>query len=69
MKELGGTPETTFVFEDSVNGLKAARASGGIVMGLLTSNPIDVVKPLSDHTLTDFTLMDYSKLSEVEKFL
>lgn len=69
MKELGGTPETTFVFEDSENGLEAARASGGIVMGLLTSNPIDVVKPLSDHTLTDFTLMDYTKLSEIEKLL
>lgn len=31
--------------------------------------PIEVVKPLSDHTLTDFTQMDYSKLSEIEEFL
>lgn len=31
--------------------------------------PISIVKPLSDHTLTDFTQMDYSKLSEIEKFL
>lgn len=69
MKELGGTPETTFVFEDSVNGLKAARASGGIVMGLVTSNPIEVVEPLSDHTLPDFTQMDYTKLLEIEKLL
>ncbi len=31
--------------------------------------PISIVEPLSDHTLTDFTQMDYSKLSEIEEFL
>lgn len=55
MKGLGGTPDDTVVFEDSANGLKAARASGGKVAGLITSNPEEVVAPLSDITLHDFT--------------
>lgn len=63
MKGLGGTPGESVVFEDSVNGLKAARASGGKVVGLVTSNPIDVVKPLSDICIDDFTEMTLKKMN------
>lgn len=65
MHALGGTPEDTVVFEDSVNGLKAARASGATVVGLVTSNPREVVKPLSDYAINDFTSMSLDRLKEM----
>ena len=36
------------VFEDSFNGLEAARTSGATVIGLATTNPHDQVAPLCD---------------------
>ena len=42
------------VFEDSLNGLRAARASGAYVVGLATSNPKDVIAPLCDEVIDDF---------------
>lgn len=67
MRELGGTPDDTVVFEDSVNGLKAARASGAVVVGLLTSNPPETVAPLSDLSISDFTSMSVPRLEEMLK--
>lgn len=67
MRELGGTPDDTVVFEDSVNGLKAARASGAVVVGLLTSNPLETVAPLSDFSISDFTSMSVPRLEEMLK--
>lgn len=43
--------ENCYIFEDSINGLKAAMASGGKVVGLTTTYDADVVKPLC-HTMT-----------------
>lgn len=65
MHALGGTPEDTVVFEDSVNGLKAARASGATIVGLVTSNPREVVEPLSDYAINDFTSMSLDRLKEM----
>lgn len=65
MHALGGTPEDTVVFEDSVNGLKAARASGATVVGLVTSNPRELVEPLSDYAVNDFTSMSLDRLKEM----
>lgn len=65
MHALGGTPEDTVVFEDSVNGLKAARASGATVVGLVTSNPREVVEPLSDYAINDFTSMSLDRLKKM----
>lgn len=65
MRAFGGTPEDTVVFEDSVNGLKAARASGATVVGLVTSNPREVVEPLSDYAINDFTSMSLDRLKEM----
>lgn len=57
MNELGGTETDTVIFEDSVNGLKAARATGAAVIGLTTSNPEEVVREMSDMCINDFTHM------------
>lgn len=55
MELLGGTPEETVIFEDSIHGLTAARASGGKVVGLSTTFPAERIAPLSDIVIPDFT--------------
>lgn len=64
MGRLGGTPQTTVIFEDSVNGLKAAKAAGAKVVGLLTSNPESVVANYADICINDFT---HLSLDDVKK--
>lgn len=51
---IGVPVEDCFVFEDSMNGLKAARASGGKVVALATTNPIHAIAPLSDVVIGSF---------------
>ena len=65
MKELGGTETDTVIFEDSVNGLKAARATGAAVIGLTTSNPEGVVREMSDMCINDFTHMTINAARQV----
>lgn len=48
---LGVSPEKCAVVEDSLNGLRAGRASGAYVIGITTTNPPETVKPLCDVTL------------------
>lgn len=43
------------VFEDAINGLKSALASGAYTIGLTTENPSEVVAPLCHHVISDFT--------------
>lgn len=43
---FGVKAEDCVVFEDSVNGLKAGRASGAYVVGLATTNPREAIAPL-----------------------
>ena len=52
---LGFKPEECVVFEDSIKGLQAARAAGTTVVALATTVPADVISPLSDHLIYDFT--------------
>ena len=52
---LGVKPSDCVVFEDSLNGLKAGRAAGCYVVGLATTNPADVIAPLADCVVADFT--------------
>ncbi len=52
---LGCDISQCVVFEDSINGLKAGRAAGAAVVGLSTSLPADVIRPLSDYVIDDFT--------------
>ena len=62
MKVFGTTPETTYVFEDSFNGLKAGMASGATVIGLATTNSREEIAPLCHYIIDDFKGMDYEKL-------
>lgn len=48
---LGCEPCNCVVFEDSIQGLQAGRASGAAVVALATTNPPAAVGPLADMTL------------------
>ena len=52
--ELGVPPEECVVFEDSANGLLAARESGAAVVGLSTTLPPEAISPLSDRVIANF---------------
>ncbi len=53
-RRLGLTPADCVVFEDSINGLRAGRAAGMRVVGLLTTNPLEKVQPLSDVQIENY---------------
>ena len=54
MARFGCTPEETLVFEDSINGLKAAKASGATLIGLDTTNPAEVVKEYTETVISNY---------------
>ena len=51
---MGVEPAECVVFEDSLNGLKAARAAGTYVVALTTSCTEQEVAPLADRVVDDF---------------
>ena len=50
-ERLGVPISECVVFEDSINGLQAGRASGSYVVGLATTNPRELIKDLCDIVL------------------
>lgn len=64
MRELGSEPRSTVVFEDSLSGLKAARASGAFVVGLATTLPREQVEELADLVVDDFTQLRLEDIIE-----
>lgn len=67
MEIFGTTPETTYVFEDSFNGLKAGMASEATVVGLATTNSREDISPLCHYVLDDFEGFTYDKLTQLHK--
>ncbi len=67
MEVFGTTTDTTYVFEDSFNGLKAGMASEAAVIGLATTNAREAIAPLCHCVLDDFTGFTYDKMLEVHK--
>lgn len=54
MRLFGAGPEDCVVFEDSLAGLQAARASGAFVTALTTTNPEEIVRNYADLVIRDF---------------
>lgn len=67
MEIFGTTPENTYVFEDSFNGLKAGMASGATVIGLATTNSREEIAPLCHYVLDDFSGFTYDMLLQIHK--
>ena len=61
-KQLGIDIKDCVVFEDSRNGLIAARASGASVIGVATTLSVDVVSPLSDLTIHGVDEVDVEQI-------
>lgn len=61
-KQLGIDIKDCIVFEDSRNGLMAARASGARVIGVATTLSADVVAPLSDLTVHSVDELDVEQI-------
>jgi len=62
MELLGGTPADTVIFEDSLHGLAAARATGAKVIGLATTFPPDRIESFCDKVISDFTGLSLADL-------
>ena len=65
MEVLGGKPEETIIFEDSLHGIAAGRAAGAKVIGLTTTNKSEVLTPLCDMVIDDFTQIRLEDLSSI----
>lgn len=67
MQVLGSEPHTTWVFEDSFNGLRAGMASGANVVGLATTHPREAIASLCHAVIDDFRGFTYEKMLRVKK--
>ena len=54
---LNVSADDCVVFEDSINGLRSGCAAGMKVVGLLTTNPLEKVRELSDIQIPDYTML------------
>lgn len=61
-EKLGLDPKDCLVFEDSMQGLQAGRASGARVIGMATTFPAERVAPLADVVLTTFEGVELNDL-------
>lgn len=59
---VGADPADCLVFEDSIQGLQAGRASGAKVIGLATTFPRERIEPLADMVINSFEGLSFSDL-------
>ena len=59
---LGHKPEECFVFEDSLQGLKAGRASGATVIGIATTYPAERLEGCADEIYPSVASIDIDHL-------
>jgi len=64
-RRFGVAPSECVVFEDSLNGLRSGRAAGSVVVGLLTTLPVETIREWSDVQITDYQGLDYEKIEGI----
>ncbi|QJW89110.1 HAD family phosphatase [Spirosoma taeanense] len=65
MAALGIDPADSVIFEDSMTGIRAARASGAHVIGVATTQTPDELAPFVDDAIRDFTEMSLDRLQRL----
>ncbi len=65
MHELDVSPSQSVVFEDSMTGIRAGRASGAKVIGVATTEPVEALRAVCDDVIVDFTEMTVARLTAV----
>ncbi len=65
MQELGALPTDSVVFEDSMTGIRAGRASGAKVIGVATTEPVASLRAVCDDVIVDFTEMTLERMKVV----
>ncbi len=66
MRLFGCEAAETYVFEDSINGLRSAQASGAHVVGLSTTFPASEVVPYANVVIPNFCEFSYEKMLQVK---
>lgn len=64
---FGAQPSQCIVFEDSINGLRSGQAAEMTVVGLTTTNSVELVKPLSDIQVSNYNNMTAKMLEDCIK--
>lgn len=67
MTMLGVDPSESVIFEDSMTGIQAAKASGASVVGLATTQSLDELYPFVDDAILDFSQMTLDRLEKLVK--
>lgn len=62
MTKLGVTPAESVIFEDSMTGIRAARAAGARVVGVATTHTTAELAEVADFVIQDFTDIPYEKI-------
>ncbi|GAB4021980.1 HAD family phosphatase [Spirosoma sp. KCTC 42546] len=68
MAMLGVEPADSVIFEDSMTGIQAAKASGAFVVGMATTQSPDELRPFVDDVATDFTELSLDRIQKLVKF-
>ena len=66
-KAIGVAPESCYVFEDSISGIKSGIRAGATVIGLATTLPYDKIEGKAHLTINDFTGFHVCDMLSVEK--
>ncbi|GAB2558773.1 HAD family hydrolase [Spirosoma areae] len=67
MAMLGVEPAESIIFEDSMTGIQAAKASGAYVIGMATTQSLNELRPFVDDVATDFTELTLDRLQRLIK--
>lgn len=67
MAQLGVDPADSVIFEDSMTGIQAAKASGAQVVALATTQSPDELRPFVDDVAHDFTEMTLDRIQRLIK--
>ncbi|WP_338872157.1 HAD family phosphatase [Spirosoma sp. SC4-14] len=65
MTMLGVDPADSVIFEDSMTGIQAAKASGARVVGVATTQTPDELRPFVDDVIRDFSEMSLDRAQQL----